>query len=124
MASSSLNFIFWNACSLSNKLSDLKILARQKQPLLIGLCETWLHPKLTISFNGYTILRSDRLDRQGGGLALLIHASAASTSLPLRSFPGGTMEVLAATVSLPQGWASILVCYNPCTDVTQAELTH
>lgn len=92
------SLLFWNAHSLTHKLSDLKLHALAHRPLVMGVCETWLHPHLTISFHGNTIHRADRPAQQGGGLALFIHNTIASLPLPLQLFPGDVLEVLALCV--------------------------
>lgn len=124
MDSPSYSFFFWNARSIMHKLSDLKQHAKTEHPMIIGICETWLTPNLTISFNGYKTYRADRTNRQGGGLLLLIHNSLASAEFRIQRFPGGVLETLAVRISLPSGWATIFISYNPCLDVTTAEYTH
>ena len=93
-------------------------------PAVIGICETWLRPLLTFRLRGYTVFREDRFPQAGGGLAIMVKDSIPSRLLPLTHFQNGVLEVLAVQIGLPGRWATILVVYNPCLNITQEELNH
>ena len=65
-----------NARSISNKIDELRILADQYKPHLIGIVETWLNENnfdCEIGLRGYNILRKDRKNKykiKGGGLVI------------------------------------------------------
>jgi len=57
-----LNIFYFNARSIRNKIDELKILAEQYKPDLIGVVETWLNDDnfaCEINLSGYNILRKD-----------------------------------------------------------------
>ena len=62
-----------NIRSLFNKLNFINNLLIMDNTDLLFLTETWLHTNITnsmININNFDILRSDRLDKRGGGVAL------------------------------------------------------
>ena len=75
--SSDLSIIQLNIRGLSSKLGDLNYILnnsfKNRHPDVVLLCETWLSknsPKPTIS--GYSIERTDRSGKKGGGVCILI----------------------------------------------------
>ncbi|XP_065197636.1 uncharacterized protein LOC135829158 [Sycon ciliatum] len=83
----SLNIGFLNICSLRYKLHALDSLAHQHNWDVVGVAETWVVAETrldsTISdgeicIPGYSVVRCDRPDRQGGGTCLYY-----KTSLPV-----------------------------------------
>ena len=124
MAPMASKIVLWNARSLLRKSHEFKIYITDLLPLLACVCETWLLPTLTLSFPGYSVYRLDRFPGPGGGLLLLVHASLLNVPLSLTPYPGGVLEFLAIRVALPMGWCSILLCYNPCRDISTPEFSH
>ena len=66
-----------NCRSLKNKIPELHQVIDQTRPDIIACTETWLKPDISSSeiFQnslGYTIIRDDRLTRNGGGVLLAI----------------------------------------------------
>ena len=69
--------------------------------LMVAVTETWLSPdifdsEVTHSFPGYSLLRCDRVGRQGGGVALYIKEDL--TGDVLGSFDNGVCELLVVMV--------------------------
>ena len=66
-----------NCRSLKNKIPELHQVIDQTKPDIIACTETWLKPDISSSeifpnSFGYTIIRDDRLTRNGGGVLLAI----------------------------------------------------
>ena len=64
-----------NVRSVSNKVEDLTEVLKQNHVDIACLTETWLEterPNEVIDISGYNIVRNDRSNRQGGGVAALI----------------------------------------------------
>ena len=84
----------------------------------IAITETWLQPHISdaqVQIENFSISRSDRLDRIGGGVALYSHINYPVTST--RTFDDGTCEGLFTT--FPTVKMCIFVLYRPpsaCTD--------
>ena len=93
-------------------------------PVLVGVCETWFAPAIQFRLKGYSTLRADRPGRVGGGLAVMVREDVPCQPFTLTPFPEGVLEVLALQLELASGWASVMVAYNPCLSVFQAELDH
>lgn len=86
-----LQCTYFNARSLTSKLSDLDLLLKHNDYALVFITETWLTPSVSdamLSCNGqYAIIRQDR-DGRGGGVCALVstrlncrYYSWASTSI-------------------------------------------
>ena len=70
-----LNFSYFNARSIVNKLSELQSFLSPSFNF-IAISESWLHPDISNSIisaysPNYDIFRADRMDRRAGGVALL-----------------------------------------------------
>ena len=65
-----------NARSLNRNLDSIKLLLQSLEHTcsFIGICESWLRPNTNspsmFDIEGYTLLRADRCDGRGGGVAL------------------------------------------------------
>ena len=97
-----------------SKAGYLSDWAELKNSLFVGVCETWLSPEIvdaevTHDFSGYTIMRSDRISRQGGGVALYLSDSLSGDVIS--SFDNGVCEALV--VMIHQINTCVCVCYRP-----------
>lgn len=119
-----LSLLLWNARSLVRKTQDFKITLKDLHPTIVGVCETWLRPSLDIRFRGYTVSRTDRPGRVGGGLLIAVRNTLPFTPLPLTTYAGGHLEVKAIKVALNTGWAGLMIMYNPCKDISEEEFKH
>lgn len=66
-----------NARSLSNKYSSFSSLVASHSPHVIGVTETWLHSDIydcEVTPPGYNVLRVDRKEGRGGGVALFLRS--------------------------------------------------
>ena len=59
----------------NTKQIQLRHLINKHSPDIISLNETWLKPDSILFIEGYTIIRSDRENRKGGGAALCIRSN-------------------------------------------------
>lgn len=69
----SIKIMFWNANSIRNKLIDFERFIQEHEIDIVLLAETWLKPNDRFHFRNYTTHRQDRLDQEGGGVAILIN---------------------------------------------------
>ena len=89
----------------------------------MGVCETWLSPavldaEVCHDFPGYTILRADRVNRQGGGVALYLKDTLSGDVID--SFDNGVCQ--AIVVMIHQLNTCVCVCYRP-PDTRQSEFS-
>ena len=75
--------------------------SEQCQALFVAVTETWLHAgvydaEVSHDFPGYSILRCDRVGRQGGGVAVYLRDDL--TGEVLGSFDNGVCELLVVFV--------------------------
>ena len=80
-----------------SKAGFLSDQAELKSSLFVGVCETWLSPDMADAevchdFPGYSILRGDRVHRQGGGVALYLKDSLSGDVIA--SFDNGVCQLL------------------------------
>ncbi|XP_068200731.1 uncharacterized protein [Palaemon carinicauda] len=102
--------INWNARSLISNLSEFKNMLYDRNPHIVGLCETWLTPRVSPVFQGYTFIRRDK--GRGGGVGFFIRKDLKFSILDLGDFPEGSLEVMGVKVGFSFGWEDILMCYN------------
>ena len=89
----------WNARSLKNHLSDLKIAAYTTKPHIIAIQESWLTKKdKTPSFISYYTHRLDRVGRKGGGVIFLVRKNLNYVMKKLIPYKGGKLEVKAISI--------------------------
>lgn len=75
MKSGNINFI--NIQGLLNKRHDILNYLIENNVHILGCVETFLRQNIIINFKGYNLVRLDRADGGGGGLALLIKKNIA-----------------------------------------------
>ena len=97
-----------------SKAGFLSDQAELKNSLFVGVCETWLSPDIAdaevcYNFPGYSVFRSDRIGRQGGGVALYLSDSLSGDVIA--SFDNGVCQALV--VMIHQINSCICVCYRP-----------
>ena len=73
-----LKFLYQNIRSLRGKMDELNILVSHCANLhILAFTETWLDNSISngeVSLPGYSIFRSDRTNRRGGGIAVIRRA--------------------------------------------------
>ena len=97
-----------------SKAGFLSDQAELKNSLFVGVCETWLSPDIVDAevchnFPGYSILRADRVSRQGGGVALYLSDSLSGDVIA--SFDNSVCQALV--VMIHQINTCVCVCYRP-----------
>ena len=61
-----------NARGLKGKIPSLLQYIAEYKPDIMGISETWMQPGDRLQINGYTCIRADRKERNGGGILLLV----------------------------------------------------
>ena len=117
-----LTIFFWNARSLPRKAAELQSHLRDTLPSVVGLCETWMPPHLSLNLLGYTILRKDCPQGHGGGVLLAL-CDELHFPFSLPPWPAGRLEVVASRVRLQRNWLTVAVIYNP-GGATHQEFDH
>lgn len=116
-----LNVMYWNAQSvqqIKNELFDC-IIKHNTDITLIQ--ETWLKPNMQLFHPNYTCHRLDRLDRPGGGIAIIVRKSIQHSILPaIKTKAIESLGIEIPTNVLPIQLFSV---YFPGTDLTHATLT-
>jgi len=122
-----LKILQWNCHSLRNKLSNFKLYLYTHKPHIACLSETWLSTGYEPKFINYTPIYEHRGDAQaGGGLAILVRSDVSFLNLDLVPYPLGNLEVCGVKLFLKNTNVpfSIMNVYNPCHNITVAELNH
>ena len=78
----SINVVIWNCKSIKNKIFELYNFISKYNIKILILSETWLHPGIKLSIPNFKIYRADRLNREGGGVAIAIHKLLPHQQLP------------------------------------------
>ena len=119
---SNLQIIQWNARSLSNNDSDLRVLLSTQSPHIVAIQETWLkqidnQKNNTPYFRSYEVYRKDRKDRtrRGGGILMLIRKDITYKVKELTPFNNNNskLEIQIITIQSNSQDIDIVNIYNP-----------
>ena len=87
----------WNARGLTkSKLQEFNKFLSSTSPEIVFFSESHWSSSFNVRFRSYHILKKDRAQRMGGGVALLIHKSV--QFLPLKCYSSNTVEAICATI--------------------------
>ena len=111
MGNNKLILLHFNIHSIiqNSKQIQLRHLINKHSPDIISLNETWLKPTSQLCIEGYTIIRSDRESRTGGGAALCIRSNI--PNIPIKR-------------NLPQRHKERRLRMRPINRVKPAKLSH
>jgi len=102
-----------NSRSIFNKVGELHAVIDQLQLDFIFITETWLHDCITnpmlIAANRFNVVRTDRLDRRGGGVCALVNKRF--NMAPVQVADG--VEIAAFDIFFPSTKYRFIVCYRP-----------
>ena len=118
-SSKGLHFCNLNIQHIIPKADELRaIMANDKCPDILGLCETFLNPSVIdsqVEIDGYDLIRKDRIDTQnkaGGGLILYIRNWIKFKRRP--EYEISKIETIWAEIELPNSKPSLLCSvYRP-----------
>jgi hypothetical protein len=117
--------LFWNAQSLSDNLSQFKVLLYSTKPAIAFVSETWFKQFHCPNFINYKQIRQDRLQRRGGGILFLLRLDVVYEPISLIHFVNGNLEILAIKCIINGLNCSMAGIYNPQSQLlTTAELLH
>jgi len=116
--------ILWNARSVLNKSIDLNHLLEKEQPDILALCETWLKNKDSFNLEHYKIIRCDRPEKIGGGLAICIKDNIQYKQMNLRDRLKNKIEAMGIKISHKNNWTNMLLIYNPCNNLSQRDIEY
>ncbi|XP_076298761.1 uncharacterized protein LOC143217913 [Lasioglossum baleicum] len=108
---SSLKIIYWNSRSIIQHREELQQIL---QSVDIFICvESWLKPDIRLAFKGFNIIRRDRINKKGGGVAIFIKRDINYYVLPdIRSYNGRIEScVIKLTNTTPA--INIVAIYKP-----------
>ena len=97
-----------------SKLDELTIVIESNKPDIVCITETWLSPEVESNFvtlHGYSLTRSDRTLKKGGGTAIYIRENIAYKESSFQEFVGEEAE--GTLVELHDLNMAILCVYIP-----------
>lgn len=108
---SSCKIIQWNARSINNKYPEF---CRNIEPYdIVMLSETWLWPEDNFSVRGFDVVRTDRMDQMGGGVAILIRKDIKYIILQDLIDANQEIELCGLEIEVAGKPLSVLSCYRP-----------
>ena len=113
----SLRCYLFNSRSICNKLSAINYVLKTESFDIIFICETWLNESILdteiIYGTNYGILRADRKEKVGGGVAILFNKHISVRHIQLPDILG-TLEILFADLyTLSFKYRLCLLCRPP-----------
>ena len=115
--------MYTNVASLMSKFDQLCIEVEKQKPKVILLTETWLNseiPDSMVTINNYSLLRKDRQNRKGGGVAIYVEREpddTPTTVTPIHDLSDDETETLWVELQLNQQTLTIGVIYRPPSNV-------
>ena len=108
-----LKILQWNARSINSNKSSLEQLVCDYGVDICLISETWLKQNDHFSLQNFNVFRKDRLDRAGGGVAVLVHKKF-KTYIQI-SFPvlPVEIEVCGVNIQFNNSIISFISIYNP-----------
>lgn len=93
----------WNARSIRGKKEEISIMNLVRDHDIILLTETWLKPEEPSYISNYNIVRKDRQDTNGGGLAIAVKTIISFEVLSDFFEIKGQIDTLAIKINTNQG---------------------
>lgn len=117
-----MKIVQWNARGLTKaRLEEFKNFLSSSNPAVVILCETYWRSSFNVSFQSYNIFKKDRVDRQGGGVAILVHKSLQCSVLTVQSLIN--CEAIGVTVATSNyGQVDFISVYAPHGDFSLEEI--
>lgn len=82
MDMSNIKIVFWNCRSIRNKILEFVNFLNTHDIDICLLSETWLTQANNLYHTNYSCIREDRIDQNGGGVAILVKKSITYTIIP------------------------------------------
>lgn len=108
-----LRVVFWNARGVRHKWDELKELIAELEVDILLLNETYLTPLHRPRVNGFELYRTDRVDRPGGGTAILVRSGIKHKTVTIPEMDA--LEVTGVDVHTSAGPMVIYSVYSPPT---------
>lgn len=106
-----INLLNWNANGINNKKLELTYFLKDKQINIACITETHLHPDNSFNIGGYNVVRTDRLNANGGGVLILIEKAIPYIETNLPHTPG--LETIAIKFPLNNRLLTLIAAYKP-----------
>lgn len=106
-----LNLLNWNANGINNKKLELTYFLNDKKINLACITETHLKSDVTFNISGYSVVRTDRSNANGGGVLILIEKSIPFIKVNLPHTPG--LETIAIKFPLNNRLITLIAAYKP-----------
>lgn len=107
----SITICNWNACSLQSKMLEFIDFLDEHKIDICVITETHLKPEVKIYFPDFRLVRLDRTEARGGGVAIALRNNINCRLLP--SFKTKTIEAIGVEVSTSVGPITIIAAYCP-----------
>ena len=114
--------MLWNARSILGNLGEFQKCLDENNPHLICLTETWLKADKKLGFKAYSVIRKDRPNQAGGGIAILIRKEIEYKDISFIPFNGGRFEYMGIKIKLGGEVLNIILFYNPVGSIEEQEL--
>lgn len=103
--------VLWNAQSIKNKITEFTDYLNTNQIDLALVTETWLKPNISLSIPNYKIVRLDRINTRGGGVAIIINENIKYTEVAVSNLK--VIESVGVNILSESDSLTCFVCYFP-----------
>lgn len=116
-----VKLVNWNACSLPNKIIELRSFLEEKEVDVALITETNLKPEVSVFIPGFRIIRLDRTNSRGGGVAIAVRRNINCRLLP--SLQLKIIEAVGVEISTSVGDITLIVAYCPAQATAESAKT-
>lgn len=115
-----IKIMYWNAQSVQQIQNEMFNCIHSHHIDVTLIQETWLKPNIQLFHPNYICHRLDRLDRTGGGIAIIVHKSIEHTLLT--KVKTKIIESLGIEIATSGNPIKLFSVYFPGTDLTSSAL--
>ena len=119
-----IKVVLWNCRSIVNNREEFQNYLDEVKPQIVGLTETWLKPGRNLNFSGYEVFKCDRINENGGGVAILIQREISYNLVKINRFDNGNMECVGIKILTKEGPLNFIFVYYPPRLFSKEGLQH
>lgn len=101
----------WNCRSIRRKLPEIPQIAKDFKVIILS--ETWLNMNDKFYIKGFDVVRKDRLNNVGGGVAILVSNSLKYKRISNLLTCKDSIEACAIKIFLADSLLTVVSCYRP-----------
>lgn len=121
MDNNDIKILQWNCRSILSNKGSFELYICENNIDICLLSETWLNKHHNFKISGYNIFRNDRIDRKGGGVAIVLKKTIAFKSIIIPPIEGAELVAISIESKDHSKITFISVYIPPNSKIKEAE---